>query len=161
MTPCPRTWFSTEFHTGKWLLRVRLRDLLAAPRHRGTAPLILALVLTLTAGSLAACTQEPLSGETTPEPVQTETAEDGVVTVSYALSDLEPYVPASTWTPDTVPADTMGEVLAEAELLSGQQVVCYREPGSDTVKYWAIQQGDTLLRFAMEEGAYAGGYTVG
>ena len=160
MTPCPRTWFSTEFHTGKGLLRARLNDLLAAPRRRGAAPLVLALFLTLTAGSLAACTQEPLSGETTPEPVQTETAEDGVVTVSYALSDLEPYVPASTWTPDTVPAEAMGEVLAEAELLSGQQVVCYRELDSDTTKYWAVRQGDELLRFAVEDSAYADGYGV-
>ena len=56
MTPCPRTWFSTEFHTGKRLLRARLSDLLTAPRRRGTAPLVLALFLTLTAGSLAACT---------------------------------------------------------------------------------------------------------
>ena len=160
MTPCPRTWFSTEFHTGKWLLRTRLNDLLAAPRRRGAAPLVLALFLTLAAGSLAACTQEPLSGETTPEPVQTETAEDGVVTVSYALSDLEPYVPLSAWTPDTVPAEAMGEVLAEAELLSGQQVVCYRELDSDTTKYWAVRQGDELLRFAVEDSAYADGYGV-
>ena len=76
----PRTWFSTEFHTGKRLLRARLRDLLAGPKRRGTAPLVFALVLTLAAGSLAAC------------------------------APAEP-VPTSTWTPDTVPADTMGEVL--------------------------------------------------
>ena len=54
MNRCPRTWFSTEFHTGKRLLRARLNDLLTAPRRRGTAPLVLALFLTLTAGSLAA-----------------------------------------------------------------------------------------------------------
>ena len=76
----PRTWFSTEFHTGKRLLRARLRDLLAGPKRRGTAPLVFALVLTLAAGSLAACAPAEL-------------------------------VPTSTWTPDTVPADTMGEVL--------------------------------------------------
>ena len=161
MTPCPRTWFSTEFHTGKWLLRARLDDLLAGLRRRGTAPLVLALFFTLTAGSLAACTPEQLPVAITPEPVQTETAEDGVRTVSYALSDLEPYVPSSAWTPDTVPADAMGEVLAEAELMEGQQVVCYRELGSDIVKYWAVRQGDELLRFAVEESAYAGGYGVG
>ena len=103
-------------------------------RHGGTTPLILSLVLTLTAGSLAACTQEPLPGETTPEPVQTETAEEigALLVASYSLSDLEPYVPASTWTPDTVPADTLGEVLEETELMDGQQVLCYREPGSGT-----------------------------
>ena len=69
MTPCPRTWFSTEFHTGKGLLRARLNDLLAAPRRRGTLPLALALFLTLAAGSLAACTTQPLPAETAPEPV--------------------------------------------------------------------------------------------
>lgn len=161
MNRCPHTWFSTEFHTGKWLLRARLNDLLTAPRRRGTAPLVVALVLTLTAGSLAACAREPLPGETTPEPVQTETVEDGALTVSFPLSDLEPYVPASTWTPDTVSADTMGEMLTEAELMEGQQVVCYREPGSDTTKYWAVRQGDELLRFAVEDSAYPDGYTVG
>lgn len=56
MNRCPRTWFSTELHTGKRLLRTRLSDLLTAPKRRGTAPLVLALFLTLTAGSLAACT---------------------------------------------------------------------------------------------------------
>ena len=55
MNRCPHTCFSTQFHTGKGLLRARLRDLLAGPKRRGTAPLALALVLTLTAGSLAAC----------------------------------------------------------------------------------------------------------
>ena len=160
MTPCPRTWFSTEFHTGKGLLRARLNDLLAAPRRRGTLPLVLALVLTLAAGSLAACTTRPLPAETAPEPVQAEPAEGGAVTVSFPLSGLEPYVPLSAWTPDTVPAEAMGEVLAEAELLSGQQVVCYRELDSDTTKYWAVRQGDELLRFAVEDSAYADGYGV-
>ena len=161
MNRCPHTCFSTQFHTGKGLLRARLRDLLAGPKRRGTAPLALALVLTLTAGSLAACTQESLPAETTPEPVPTEPAEGGALTVAFPLSDLEPYVPGSARTPDTVPADAMGEVLAELELMGGQQVLCYREPGSDTVKYWAVRQGDELLRFAVEESAYAGGYDVG
>ena len=161
MTPCPRTWFSTEFHTGKGLLRARLRDLYAPARAWGRAPLALVLFLTLAAGSLAACTQESLPAETTPEPVPTEPAEGGALTVAFPLSDLEPYIPASTWTPDTGSADAMGEVLAEAELMDGQQVVCYREPGSDTTKYWAVRQGDELLRFAVEDSAYAGGYTVG
>lgn len=161
MTPCPRTWFSTEFHTGKGLLRARLRDLYAPARAWGRAPLALVLFLTLAAGSLAACAQESPPAETTPEPVQTGTAEDGGLTVAFPLSDLEPYVPASTRTPDTVPADAMGAVLTEAELMDGQQVLCYWEPGSDTVKYWAVRQGDELLRFAVEESAYAGGYSVG
>ena len=90
MNRCPRTWFSTEFHTGKRLLRARLNDLLAAPRRRGTAPLVLALFLTLTAGSLVACTREQLPVAITPEPVQTETAEDDALTISFPLSDLQP-----------------------------------------------------------------------
>lgn len=161
MSRCPHTWFSTEFHTGKGLLRARLLDLWAAPRRRGTAPLVLALFLTLTAGGLAACTPEPLPVETTPEPVHAATAKEGIRTISYSLSDLEPYVPASTWTPDTVPADSMGELLAEVALMDGQQVLCYRAPGSDTVKYWAVRQEDELLRFAVEDSAYDGGYSVG
>lgn len=160
MTPCPRTWFSTEFHTGKGLLRARLNDLLAAPRRRGTLPLVLALVLTLAAGSLAACTTRPLPAETAPEPVQAEPAEGGAVTVSFPLSGLEPYVPLSAWTPDTVPAEALGEVLAEAELMDGRQILCYWEPGSEYTKYWAVRQGDELLRFAVEDSAYAGGYSV-
>ena len=160
MTPCPRTWFSTEFHTGKGLLRARLNDLLAAPRRRGTLPLVLALALTLAAGSLAACTTRPLPAETAPEPVQAEPAEGGAVTVSFPLSGLEPYVPLSAWTPDTVPAEALGEVLAEAELTGGRQVLCYWEPGSEYTKYWAVRQGDELLRFAVEDSAYAGGYSV-
>lgn len=80
MNRCPHTCFSTQFHTGKGLLRARLRDLYAPARAWGRAPLALVLFLTLAAGSLAAC------------------------------APAEP-VPTSTWTPDTVPADTMGEVL--------------------------------------------------
>ena len=34
----PRTWFSTEFHTGKGLLWARLRDLYAPARAWGRAP---------------------------------------------------------------------------------------------------------------------------
>ena len=160
MTPCPRTWFSTEFHTGKGLLRARLRDLYAPARAWGRAPLALALLLILTAGSLAACTQESLTAETTPEPVPTEPAEGGALTVAFPLSGLEPYVPLSAWTPDTVPAEALGEVLAEAELMDGRQVLCYWEPGSEYTKYWAVRQGDELLRFAVEDSAYAGGYSV-
>ena len=44
MNRCPRTWFSTEFHTGKRLLRARLRDLLAPSRGRGVLPLLLTLL---------------------------------------------------------------------------------------------------------------------
>lgn len=161
MNRCPHTCFSTQFHTGKGLLRARLRDLYAPARAWGRAPLALVLFLTLAAGSLAACAQESPPAETTPEPVQTGTAEDGGLTVAFPLSDLEPYVPGSARTPDTVPADAMGAVLTEAELMDGQQVLCYWEPGSDTVKYWAVRQGDELLRFAVEESAYAGGYSVG
>ena len=55
MTPCPRTWFSTEFHTGKGLLRARLNDLLAAPRRRGVLPILLTLLCVGTFGTMVAC----------------------------------------------------------------------------------------------------------
>ena len=55
MNRCPRTWFSTEFHTGKWLLRARLDDLLAAPRRSGVLPILLTLLCVGTFGTIVAC----------------------------------------------------------------------------------------------------------
>ena len=156
MRHCPHTWFSTEFPAGKGLLKVRLRDLLISRRRRGAVPLTLALVLTLAGSSLAAFSPAPSPGEAPPEPVPAEPA----LVASCALSDLEPYVPAALWTPDTVPAGGMGEVLTEVTLSDGRQLVCYWEPGSDYTKYWALRQGDALLRFAVEDSAYAGGYSA-
>ena len=55
MNRCPRTWFSTEFHTGKRLLRARLRDLLAPSRGRGVLPLLLTLLCVSMLGAMVAC----------------------------------------------------------------------------------------------------------
>lgn len=55
MNRCPRTWFSTEFHTGKRLLRARLNDLLTAPRRRGVLPILLTLLCVGTFGTIVAC----------------------------------------------------------------------------------------------------------
>ena len=62
MNRCPRTWFSTEFHTGKWLLRARLDDLLAAPRRSGVLPILLTLLCVGTFGTIVAC--GPIAEET-------------------------------------------------------------------------------------------------
>ena len=69
MDHCPHTWFSTEFHTGKGLLRTRLDDLLTAPRRRGVLPILLTLLCVGTFGTMVACgpaaeeTSEPLPYE--------------------------------------------------------------------------------------------------
>lgn len=69
MNRCPHTWFSTEFHTGKRLLKTRLRDLLAAPKRRGALPILLTLLCVSTFGTMVACgpaveeTSEPLQYE--------------------------------------------------------------------------------------------------
>ena len=69
MNRCPRTWFSTELHTGKRLLRTRLSDLLTAPKRRGVLPILLTLLCVGTFGTMVACgpsvegTSEPLRYE--------------------------------------------------------------------------------------------------
>jgi hypothetical protein len=68
--------------------------------------------------------------------------------------------------PDTVSADTMGDVLCDETLPDGTEVVCYWEPDHLTnpdhayTKYWAVRRGDTLLRFCQEDSGYIGGYAV-
>jgi len=78
-----------------------------------------------------------------------------------SLSGLEP---AESWhtmeTPDTVSADTMGNVLCDETLPDGTEIVCYWVPGTEYTKYWAIRQGDTLLRFCEEESGYREDYRV-
>ncbi len=72
------------------------------------------------------------------------------------LADARLYIPPSEMEPDTVSADTMGAILCDETMPDGTQIVCYWEPGSTYVKYWAIRRGDTLLRFCAEESAYGG-----
>ena len=69
MDHCPHTWFSTEFRTGKGLLKARLRDLWAGPRRRGVVPMLLTLLCVSMLGTMVACgpaaeeTSEPLPYE--------------------------------------------------------------------------------------------------
>lgn len=162
----PHTYLSTGLKRSRRALRSRLRDLFAASRPWGRAPLACALALILFAGPLASCAPSGSSVPATegaPSEAALPPAEEGeaLLAVRRSLDDLEPYVPSSSWTPDVVSAGTMGEVLVDTELLNGVSVVCYREPGSEYTKYWAIRREDgSLLRFAAEDSAYAGGYSV-
>ena len=70
----PKTYFSTELHTGRRVLRRRLEDLFAAPRRRGVFPLVCALLLVSMLGSLVACdtpSAPPLSAPTAVTELQT------------------------------------------------------------------------------------------
>ena len=78
-----------------------------------------------------------------------------------SLSGVEPAGSRSTMeTPDTVSADTMGEILCDETLPDGTEIVCYWAPGTEYTKYWAIRQGDALLRFCEEESCYRENYRV-
>ncbi|WP_298020461.1 hypothetical protein [uncultured Dysosmobacter sp.] len=115
-----------------------------------------------------------LTGCTAPEPSggppaaqSAGDADDIHVTVlSIPLAEQTPYQPWESMEADTVSAGTMGEVLCGKTLPDGTEVVCYWEPDHLTnpehefTKYWAIRQGDELLRFAQEYSAYASGYDV-
>ena len=85
----PKTYFSTELHTGRRVLRRRLEDLFAAPRRRGVFPLVCALLLVSMLGSLVACdtpSAPPLSAPTAVTELQTAplTAENQDVRSLYA-----------------------------------------------------------------------------
>lgn len=68
--------------------------------------------------------------------------------------------PPNSMEPDTVSADTMGDVLVDETLPDGTRIVCCREPGSELTKYWAVRREDTLIRFCVEESTYSGDYGV-
>ena len=111
----PKTYFSTELHTGRRVLRRRLEDLFAAPRRRGVFPLVCALLLVSMLGSLVACDTAPAPSPSAPTAVtelQTAplTAENQDVRSLYAqvlktlldenrqpddLNDTGDYVPSS------------------------------------------------------------------
>ena len=55
----PKTYFSTELHTGRRAIRRRLSDLFAAPRRVGVLPLACILLLVSMLGSLVACDTAP------------------------------------------------------------------------------------------------------
>ena len=66
----PRTYFSTELHTGRTALRRRLSDLFAAPRRAGVLPLVCILLLVSMLGSLVACNTAPTSASPVPGPTE-------------------------------------------------------------------------------------------
>ena len=70
----PKTYFSTELHTGRRVLRRRLEDLFAAPRRRGVFPLVCALLLVSMLGSLVACDTPSVPSGTQPEPTVSASA---------------------------------------------------------------------------------------
>lgn len=102
------------------------------------------------------------SAEPPAQPADTTALPEGELVLTIPLTDLEPYRPEDfqQMEPDEVSADTMGEVLADQTLANGKRIVCYRTQEDPDIKYWAVRDGDTLLRFCREEAAYAQGYGV-
>lgn len=96
--------------------------------------------------------------------VSTEAAESvrpkPLASVSLSGCDVD----AVSWynmdEPSFVPVSAMGELLCDATLSNGAEVVCYWEPNTEYTKYWAIRQGDMLLRFCQEESGYKSSYTI-
>ena len=115
-----------------------------------------------------------LSGCAAPEEAQEEgvsppeesASEEYAAALSIPLADLKPYQPLPSMEPDTAGLETMGEVLCCETLPDGTEVVCcwhpdrLTDPDEQYTKYWAIRQGDKLLRFAAEDSGYAYGYGV-
>ena len=95
-----------------------------------------------------------------------EDAAEYAAALTIPLAELEPYVPPVSMEPDAAGVETMGEVLCGETLPGGTRVVCYWHPDRLTdpdcryEKYWAVHQGDKLLRFAAESSGYEGGYGV-
>ena len=88
----PRTWFSTELHAGKRLLRARLGDLFAAPRRRAGPVLLASVALTTCLGSLVSCREE------VPEPPRLSIDQDALAVAALeAVELLYPDFPGS-WT---------------------------------------------------------------
>lgn len=100
--------------------------------------------------------------EPAPQPTDTVILPEKELVLTIPLTDLEPYMPDTSrqMEPDEVSADTMGEVLADQALTNGKRILCYRAQEDPDIKYWAVRDGDTLLRFCREEAAYAQGYGV-
>lgn len=107
----------------------------------------------------AACTFTGSNGgeadKTEPTP-----AEEDVDSAAALSAEVKLYVPPNSMEPDTVSADTMGEVLVDETLPDGTRIVCCREPGSELTKYWAVRREDTLIRFCVEERAHTAAITA-
>lgn len=116
------------------------------------AVLLSCLLLTGCSGQIAA-SQLPQS--------EAKSTDSAVAVLSLPLADLEPYEPPAGMEPDTVSADTMGEILCDQTLPDGTEILCYWHPDHLTdptyqfTKYWAVRQGDELLRFCQEDSAYS------
>lgn len=102
----PKTYFSTELHTGRRALRRRLSDLFAAPRRVGVLPLVCILLLVSMLGSLVAC--DTGTAQTTPAPAE---------------SGEDPALSGQVWEDVDVP----DAVLAAAESYVWDQYVYWSE----------------------------------
>jgi len=81
-------------------------------------------------------------------------------TATVPLTGTAPYAPWGFMEPDSVAADSAGDLLCDTLLPDGTEVVCYRDPEDEFVKYWAVRQGTSLLRFYEENSAYPDGYSA-
>ena len=102
----PKTYFSTELHTGRRALRRRLKNLFAAPRRVGVLPLVCILLLVSMLGSLVAC--DTGTAQTTPAPAE---------------SGEDPALSGQVWEDVDVP----DAVLAAAESYVWDQYVYWSE----------------------------------
>ena len=131
-------------------LRERITLLVKRSKTTACAAAVMLAVILLS----AACT---FTGGRNGEPAGRNSASSAenlrAVTASAdaLLADARSYTPQSGMEPDTASADTMGDVLVDETLPDGMRIVCYRESGSEYAKYWALRQGDTLLRFCINQ----------
>lgn len=116
------------------------------------------LVVFLSCLLLTGCSGQ-IAASQLPRP-EAKTADEFITVLSLPLAELEPYDPWASMEPDTVSADTMGEVLCDKTLPDGTEIVCYwhpdhlTDPDYEFTKYWAVRRGDELLRFCQEYTAY-------
>lgn len=173
---------ATTMTAGKKQLRERIERI---AEHRRTGVLSLCVLLVLVTGACAATftgggeVSAPAPGPatapvTTPKPSAAPKVIDREPVLSIPLTGLEPYVVEDDritaeeprpgiLEPDTASVDTMGEALVDKTLSDGTRIVCYWDPAPENQysKYWAIRDGDTLLRFYKEESGYNRDYDVG
>ena len=157
---------ATTMAAGKKQLKDRITRIAQRRRQFVAAAVATALL----AGVVSACT---FTGAVPPDESDSQlddsprvlTGEEPELVIP--LDGLEPYEPWLSMEPDTVSADTMGELLCDQTLPDGTEIVCYwapdhlTNPEHELTKYWAIRQGDSLLRFWKEEAGYPIGYTAG
>ena len=173
---------ATTMTAGKKQLKERI-ERIAEHKRAGVLSLCVLLVLvtaacaaTFTGGGEASA---PAPGPSTapvtaPKPSAAPEVIGREPVLSIPLTGLEPYavegqritaeepLPGAL-EPDTVSVDTMGEVLVDKTLSDGTRIVCFWDPDPENQysKYWAIRDGDTLLRFYKEESGYDRDYDVG